>query len=384
MTRSLLRRRGWAVALCGCVSAWGCTGQSRSMGYDAVAFENLDPAQVDTHPPPCASGQAHPNICCRGGAATAGECGSWPNEPFHPCEPGWQTFPDAARCCSVTEPSQCGAPAASKPPPACLLLCGPGWSDPGTSSGLCCRTGADSEPECTQPMGTGFSDGIPSCPSGYVALGPRTCCEAQGDGSGPCFTFLEAQPDTCPPGFGVDPQQPGQCCQTQPGGALTCNPLPVGLPVCPAGYAIVPGQTGQCCRPAPGGQTYCVSAGPESASPCPTGYHGALFGACCVVTGDGVEICYANSAPRADSRCPAGLFESGTDLCCRLFMDGRASCYRMSPPGQPPQGASDVLCPAPCPKGYSEAPGAPGVCCADGASGTVCFSRVTGVVGTPK
>jgi hypothetical protein len=200
-----------------------CGGKTVTLGTNSVQSATelvVAPNDVSSMPTTqCASGAAHPNVCCKADQNTPASCRGYPDGPFHPCDPDRTLYPDPRRCCDLNDPTKCGAPPASPPPPPpgqCVYGCPIGWYavEPiTTTSGGCCSapdsTGGGgcfgwgtigsplpaSGPGPFPPFDggtTGVCDYV--CPDGWQPLTPSTpdtCCRSWGTDAGPrleCFS----------------------------------------------------------------------------------------------------------------------------------------------------------------------------------------------------
>jgi hypothetical protein len=177
--------------------AIGCGGKVEYLGVSKIQL--VQSADVSGTVPACASGAAHRNACCTTSGSNT-ECGVFPDEPFHPCDSDWQTYPDPHSCCDLTDPSHpCGPPPAQPsplPPGKCSYGCPPGWHANGSitaASGSCCSSSSGAS-TC---FGWGGGNGTSSsstcdyvCPAGWQPLtpgSPEICCRSQGAGV-ECFS----------------------------------------------------------------------------------------------------------------------------------------------------------------------------------------------------
>jgi hypothetical protein len=131
-----------------------CGGKTVSLGK-TDQLDQLDTSSVASqtnYVGACPAGFAHPNICCEATATDEPTCGEWENDKFRACDSGWSTYPNAASCCSLSNPANCidtpeDAGVTSVPPPAygCGFICPPGSYSPpsditpgGPISNSCC------------------------------------------------------------------------------------------------------------------------------------------------------------------------------------------------------------------------------------------------------
>jgi hypothetical protein len=188
----------------------------------------VDPTFLQGAVPACASGYAHPNVCCHGGPEVATVCLESADDPFRPCVCDTLTFPDPRTCCSLDDGGDCtavGADAAAAG--SCHNPCGPGsfppdelsWPRPActdvptrtTDAGLpipgqtcfyCCAENI-SAPGCTGNFGTCIPNpqgGLPICPDQTFGCGlcpdgwsrvagvPDLCCRVDGGPLVACFS----------------------------------------------------------------------------------------------------------------------------------------------------------------------------------------------------
>ncbi len=216
----------WAVSA-GALLALACNGQIQTGSTNTPQLQTLSSADTaaiaGTTVTACATGYAHPNICCDGAS-----CGDYPTAPFHACDTTATTYPDPRSCCDLTNGLNCAAPPPPPPTPTpnCWLTCAPGWVPPppgtnvpvpvsgggptGSGSGSS-YTGSGSGTDYGSGSGTAIGSGsgggdpgsgVGTGPGGYVGSGSGT---AIGSGTGST-------------GGGIG----GICCQTDPNGTLTC------------------------------------------------------------------------------------------------------------------------------------------------------------------
>ena len=188
--------------------AEGCEGRVVPLGTNSVQLAEVSTTSVSPQPTQCLAGSAHPNVCCLGGADVSASCGTYPDDPFHACDPDRTTYPDPRSCCDLNT-HECGPPPQVPPPPPagqCVYGCPIGWyaTHPITAtSGACCSDPV-SAPGGTGPTGGGcFGWGFttPSPP-----LGGTTPTDAGASG------FCDY---TCPDGWQpLTPGQPDICCRS--------------------------------------------------------------------------------------------------------------------------------------------------------------------------
>lgn len=250
-----------------------CGGKVVDIGGNSTS-QQVTPSAVSVATSECPSGYEHSNICCKGGGdGKEATCESWPDDPFHPCADGWTTYPNAAACCSLDNPSDCNScgdgiyngpnqPVGSTPPSG---GCGGGTTLPEPID-----AGVD---DGGTAGGGGTSSCDPRCPPGYTGISPYDvggCCMYNADGSGECFgearagstdagvpddagttvddggVFLDAGPA---PDAGVNPGGPDQ-------------PAPDGQVCsidCPPGWFLADVAGGVCCNNGAGGQEECFA-----------------------------------------------------------------------------------------------------------------------------
>jgi hypothetical protein len=152
-----------------------CGGKTISIGSEDSA-QTVLPSAVTVATNECSQGFEHGNICCTGGGSgSEPTCKTYPNEPFHPCDSGWTTYPNAATCCSLDDPSNC--------------------------TGSCAGDSVGNAGECQIPTSTILVDGGIAEDAGVT-----TTCESR-----------------CPPGYtGISPYDENGCCQTDSSGNETC------------------------------------------------------------------------------------------------------------------------------------------------------------------
>jgi hypothetical protein len=160
-----------------------CGGKTISIGGNEPATQSVVPSAVTVATGECNDGYQHANICCTGGDpnatgdnSTAPTCQSWPDDPFHPCDSGWTTYPNAAECCSLDNPADCSTCDSSSTAEACAT--------PPTSVFIDAGPGVDA--------GTGIpADNCETrCPPGYTGISPydsKGCCRYNTDGTNECF-----------------------------------------------------------------------------------------------------------------------------------------------------------------------------------------------------
>jgi hypothetical protein len=181
-----------------------CGGQV-VLGTNSVQLAEVAPDAVSTTAATCAAGAAHPNVCCNAGP-TGSTCGVYRDDAFHPCDPGWTTYPDPRSCCDLNQSSSCAPPPPTSSPAQagqCLYGCPPGFyaTAPITaSSGSCCSVPQSGGPSGCFGWGPGgLSDaGSASssttcdyvCPAGWQPLTPSSpdvCCRSL-DAGVECFS----------------------------------------------------------------------------------------------------------------------------------------------------------------------------------------------------
>jgi len=209
-----LRMRSFIVLGFGAIALTAaCGGKIVDIGGQSTS-QTLTPSTVTVANSQCADGYAHTNICCTGGDSADGKestCESWPDEPFHPCPDGWTTYPNAAQCCSLDNPSDCSTCGSTGGDDAGTISNGSngpstGGDTPTTKGGSDICNGPDQTyPEpydggpYTGDAGTGgVSSCDPRCPPGYSGISPFDpggCCIYNSDGSGSCFGEARADAD---------------------------------------------------------------------------------------------------------------------------------------------------------------------------------------------
>jgi hypothetical protein len=236
-----------------------CGGKTISIGGETQS-DTIVPSAVKVATSECSQGFEHSNICCTGGSnGSEPTCKSYPDDPFHPCDSGWTTYPNAATCCSLDDPSSCTA------------SCGNG------------STGNSGECEIPPSTVSVSSDG------GYVidAGASDTTCESR-----------------CPPGYtGISPYNSNGCCQTDSSGAETCYGESVAFADASAGRDDA--SVGPILLPDGGvydaGESVPPSTGEVSACAfeCPDGWFvaDAIEGVCCNNSANGTEECFAAVFP---------------------------------------------------------------------------------------
>ncbi|MEO7109909.1 MAG: hypothetical protein ABI183_05685 [Polyangiaceae bacterium] len=243
-----------------------CGGKTISIGNESAA-QTVVPSAVTVATSECSQGFEHGNICCTGGCnGSEASCESWPDDPFHPCESGWTTYPNAATCCSLDNPSDC--------------------------TGSCGSGSVGNQGECQiAPRQTpvavdaGFGDdaGISwcesRCPPGYTGISPydeKGCCRYNSDGSNDCFGESNASPSSTPY---EDASLPPILLPD--GGTYDAGPDDAGVSV-DAGYPEVDAGAPSTC-----------------AFDCPDGWFvaDAVEGVCCNNSSSGGEECFAAVFP---------------------------------------------------------------------------------------
>jgi hypothetical protein len=215
---TLVMRPVIAVALAMfCATVVGCGGSTTATPVDgglsrpvAVAIPVLSTVSQ------CATGYAHPNICCEPGPGISPGCQETAGAPFTPCATGWLTFPDTTTCCAVDTPSDCVSPldasslatVSDSGDVDCYFACGAGGYLPSAlpagstsigfapdctdvDSGACfyCCTGANAA-FCTSGGGPAPLS-CSACPSDWsVPQGGQIdlCCRIAGGASKECFS----------------------------------------------------------------------------------------------------------------------------------------------------------------------------------------------------
>ncbi len=289
---------GYVAAACNGHVSLGSTGDT----LGPVATSTAQAETVASSMITCASGSAHPNICCEAGESTATACGTWDEEPFRKCETGWTTYPDLTKCCDLKDPASCtttsagpssggatSAPSnpsspttgpsggtttpASPPAYGCGFACPPGWwsqavaLEQGASpTPACCTEESGSVLECV-PQGPTEAFTTPACAgavsgdasstmgvaedAGVASPPPPNAPGAEDAGGGVVYP----EDDGCyydDAGTGYDPGYDG-------GAASLCG-------VCPTGWsANDPLQPELCCQTNPDG-TFCFSQATGSAT----------------------------------------------------------------------------------------------------------------------
>ena len=79
-----------------------CNGHVVSLGDTGNTQQSVTASQatseVSSTAITCASGWAHPNICCSAASDSPTTCGAWEASPFQACEPGQTTYPNLMSC----------------------------------------------------------------------------------------------------------------------------------------------------------------------------------------------------------------------------------------------------------------------------------------------
>jgi hypothetical protein len=239
-----------------------CGGKTISIGSESTA-QTVVPSAVTVATSACSQGFEHGNICCTGGGnGSDSSCESWPDDPFHPCDSGWTTYPNAATCCSLDNPSDC--------------------------TGSCGSGSVGNQGECQigpTPItpDAGFTDaGIPAencetrCPPGYTGISPydsKGCCRSNGDGSSECFGEVSATATSTPDEDAGLPPILLPDGGVYDGGVVDAGTLPgdsidAGLPTptvacefnCPDGWFVADAVEGVCCNNTSSGGEECFAA----------------------------------------------------------------------------------------------------------------------------
>jgi hypothetical protein len=270
-----------AIACNGHVVSMGSTGNTLSSVAPTKAQTSVEP----TSPVTCATGWAHPNICCESSANTPTSCGAWDDNPFQKCESGWTTYPNQTSCCQLSNPSSCvSTPAATGPSTS---TSGPSGSSSGSSS---------STPPTPPPAyGCGFA-----CPPGWWSQAIASSTNG--------------------------PTAPG-CCMVEASGALTCTlqgEQEISTPACAGTTVPTPSEDGGPVLDDDGGY-YAEDAGTSyddagtSYDDASTTYEG------CDDAGSSYWPGYDGGATSLCYACPAGWAASDPlqpELCCQTLPDG--------------------------------------------------------------
>jgi len=153
------------AAMATAVAAVGCGGATISLGDDAKALLSSDEIKPVTSE--CTSGTQRPNVCCQGT-----KCYAWIDDPFRPCEFGYESIVDGSKCCSPTTPGSC----TPTPPPAPPEPC----SDPGSG--------------CVPPPTSDCTPATPqNCPPPVADIcspnNPTACNVQPGEPDASCITI---------------------------------------------------------------------------------------------------------------------------------------------------------------------------------------------------
>ena len=302
-----------------------CGGKVVSIGNNQADLVKVDPTTFSANITSCPAGFAHPNICCEGGKDTPSTCGAYFNAPFRPCDSGWQTYPNAAECCSLDDPSKCVAPTGSGignlggpsgGGGSCNWACPPGWW-PETTKGV------PETPPC-DPRANGGK-----CPPPAPSYNSGSCCQLLSSGGTVCQ------------GWAVDNVYPSTC----------TLPQPTPPPIYDAGL------------PSDGG----VYDSGDSAP----GYDGGLGGYDAGPYGcDGGLGGYGGGGPVGlGCACPDGFKASSAegDVCCRGLNDGTTECFSVAN-GGPSTGGGVSGTGGSLPPGVGNAPSSPPRACSGTAS----------------
>ncbi|MEO6418364.1 MAG: hypothetical protein ABIP39_03110, partial [Polyangiaceae bacterium] len=183
MTRRALKALIVAV-LVACPAVVACGGKTISIGSNEADLQKIDPTKFSSAVGSCPAGYQHPNICCEGGTSTASMCGAYLDAPFHPCDAGWTTYPNAAECCALDDPSKCVSPTSTRigeGASSCSWMCPPGWWPEAATQGAI--------PPC-DPLSNGGQCGSGSSGSN------GSCCQLLSSGGTICQDFFLATPQT--------------------------------------------------------------------------------------------------------------------------------------------------------------------------------------------
>ena len=239
-----------------------CGGKTISIGGENESQSTV-PSAVTVATSVCSQGYQHSTICCSGGDKdNEATCESWPNDPFHPCDSGWTTYPNAAECCSLDNPADC-------------------TSCSGSSNGACAGTNAYLLPDGGFPEDAGIpADNCETrCPPGYTGISPydsKGCCRHNSNGSDECFGESSVSATTTPDEDGGLPP-----ILLPDGGEYDAGPYDAG---CAPNCEIDAG----------------VGTGPIACEfDCPDGWFvaDAIEGVCCNKTSSGGEECFAAVFP---------------------------------------------------------------------------------------
>ncbi|MEO8875536.1 MAG: hypothetical protein ABI461_08115 [Polyangiaceae bacterium] len=279
-----------------------CGGQIVSIGGESTS-QSLTPSTVTVATESCPTGYQHANICCTGGdKSSEATCESWPNDPFHPCDTGYTTYPNAASCCSLENPADCLTCTATD---ATLPSAGNGDTpvDNGTANGTAsanaCAPSTDNPPPLIDggPYGGGSSCAS-RCPPGYTGISPYDsagCCQ-YANGVGTCFGESAAN-STGPDDAGMPP------ILLPDGGEYDAGTDDAGPPVIDGGSpdgGFKDAGTDASVDPGGGTSGGSGSGGVSTCSfACPDGWFVAdpTLGVCCNNTKDGAEECFAAVFP---------------------------------------------------------------------------------------
>lgn len=262
-----------------------CGGKVVSIGNNQSDLAKVDPTTFSSNITTCPAGFAHPNICCEGGMNTPSTCGAYLDAPFRPCDSGWSTYPNAAECCSLDDPSKCVAPTGSgignigggnNGGGSCNWACPPGWWPETTKGG--------ETPPC-DPSVNGGKCGGPLPPS----YNSGSCCQLLSSGGTICQ------------GWAVDVTTP-DC----------AYPVPQPYPDIDAG-------------PGPGSDAAASDAGPAPDAGL-GGYDAGTY------TCDGGVGGYGGGYMGQSCECPDGFKVSSAegDVCCRGLNDGTSECFSVA------------------------------------------------------
>jgi hypothetical protein len=248
----------------------------------------------------CATGWAHPNVCCSSGPDLATTCGAWEDNPFRSCDGNsTTTYPDLLDCCELANPANCtNTPPSTGPVP-------PPTPPPVYGCGYACPPGWWSQPPGEITPGGGVEG--PMCCTSYGAGG--TECVSQGSGTIPVSVGVSCVNSTSP---GYPPGYPNGTDAAVPVPATDAGPVLVddgGYPVLEDGgepiYDDASIEDAGTTWPDDAGCSYPEDAGPSF----PPGYDGGVASLCPV--------------------CPPGWNQDQIqpELCCQTLPGGLTLCF---------------------------------------------------------
>lgn len=240
--RSAWKRFVVSILISSASALSGCTKSADVMAVRqtdaALTIVAVEPAWIAGSVQPCPTGEAHPLVCCVGGAGETTTCFEHTSSPFEQCPSDAFAFPDGRSCCLLDGSSACTT--AASPPNASALDASSSATDAGAvdvpSCNFPCPPGAYSNTTI------GFETSTPICSASELSQPEASClycCFDNGaDGGASCLS------NAC------------SCTGDHP---CSCVPR---CPTCPDGWQPpTGGQFDLCCRPSINGDgtTSCFS-----------------------------------------------------------------------------------------------------------------------------